>query len=69
LAEYKQHTHEKLRMMASEIDDELSQAMPAHFNPEVPVYVGYMHEHCRSTICTLLKLPVPDSIPFLRNRV
>ncbi len=46
-----------------------SHAMPAHFNPEVPVYVGYMHEQCRSSICTLLKLPVPDRIPFLRNRV
>ena len=46
-----------------------SHAMPVHFNPEVPVYVAYMHEQCRSSICTLLKLPLPDRIPFLRNRV
>ncbi len=46
-----------------------SHVMPEYFNPEVHVYVGCMHEHCRQLLCTSLRRPVPLTNPFFRGRV
>lgn len=43
--------------------------MPSCFSPEVPVYIGCVYERCRDSICTSLRIPVPDQAPFLRARL